>query len=989
MSVWTELSQGESSAVSTRPHAASPIRSSGIARALELAREAGIPVAEILRIDPMLWPPHASRAEAEAFLVDLLRQEPLWQEFEAGTPGSLLLAPTVVVELIGDDARSDRHIVCFSSGEQALEDLACGISTVLSRFRPVDFGTKSELRIRPATSAWLHLGAEVITASFRCGVKPILAGATLERGGLRFSRVKHAAAADLAEKLRHLWPFAFDALLVSLDGHVRLADATVSKSAEERNTRLLQSAVLGAGWRPHLDAIVANCSPLPRPQVTPSDASEILARGQSHGDRWASGPLATSLDAATRLVARGERPVLVLDRLLPSQAAVLVGLAALGLRHDGPASHITILARTTGLPVVPRLHSAGPPSATAMAADGEWVTLSEAHGALFRGISKPDPSPVLSIASALASLGTHHVAIAATTPCPEIGCAGRLSIGLCRSEMQILSAPEAAEFAAYLSRIAGSANEEAPPEAVASRLEQSLDELLSVLDGALLNYRLMDADIGEVLAGAASLGDGRHTAARATARGPRWALASGFYAWQIQMAVTAAARHLARGSVDVVLTVPATFEVAEVRAVRTLFDQAVAARAEVRKSVRFGVMIETPRLCALAPLLADLAEVFSFGLNDLTASVYGLGREVWDSLAGFYYVAGLLPEDPFSALDPQVVAPLIVRTIEALRRAGAKGPIFLCGESANSPTAHALVARQAGAIVSVGRSDWPSATVSSARERVRFTSGPALEADAGSTRTRQMAARATAAARAGRTELAAELALEWFSVACPLANNQVTQNWKVLKKRLVGALFGELAGRFFMPDWAAEDVAAYVQSLLMGPDIVRISAFPREISCHARSQTFDRSWSAEQILEFVRTFDSESALHVFPQQDANQLCFRAVYADGNFLVEAGWGQAMYVFETERGSHPAAVASAKAGGQFRVEGERVVTPEIADGLRTLIAAHGDWLCSMGYVISRLIGVDEFAVEGYFDSRSPDRVVVVDIDLPLDIAWNTAR
>ena len=49
----------------------------------------------------------------------------------------------------------------------------------------------------------------------------------------------------------------------------------------------------------------------------------------------------------------------------------------------------------------------------------------------------------------------------------------------------------------------------------------------------------------------------------------------------------------------------------------------------------------------------------------------------------------------------------------------------------------------------------------------------------------------------------------------------------------------------------------------------------------------------------------------------------------------------------------------------------------------------WLHSVGAVVSRLIGVEQFAVEGYFDPRSTNRVVVVDMNLPLDIAWNTSR
>jgi hypothetical protein len=224
---------------------------------------------------------------------------------------------------------------------------------------------------------------------------------------------------------------------------------------------------------------------------------------------------------------------------------------------------------------------------------------------------------------------------------------------------------------------------------------------------------------------------------------------------------------------------------------------------------------------------------------------------------------------------------------------------------------------------------------------------------------------------------------------CPLADDNLTRNWKVLKKWLVSAVFGDLAGRFIMPGWSADDVAGYARSLLAGLQTIRISEFPSGISCHARCEVFDPNWIDLRLLEFVRTFDCSCTLHIFPQQDAEQTCFRVVHTDGSLLVEAGWGQAMYVFEAERGRHPVALAHAEAGDSFLLEDSDDIPAKVVDGLRAFLGAQCDWLHSMGGVLSRLLGVEQFAIEGYFDPRLPDRVVVVDIDLPLDIAWNTSR
>jgi hypothetical protein len=232
------------------------------------------------------------------------------------------------------------------------------------------------------------------------------------------------------------------------------------------------------------------------------------------------------------------------------------------------------------------------------------------------------------------------------------------------------------------------------------------------------------------------------------------------------------------------------------------------------------------------------------------------------------------------------------------------------------------------------------------------------------------------------------VALEWFSAACPLVSDHLTKNWKILKKWLVAAIFGDLEGQFLMPGWTPEQVSLYVQPLLSGLRTMRISAIPTGISCHARSETFDPTWSLLKVLEFVRSFDAGSALHVFPQQDANQLCFRAVYGE-EIVLEAGWGQAMYVFEAERGRH--AIVTARIGSELPLAFQGMGRPPayLLTAMSHFLADQGDWLQSVGPFVSNLLGIEQFAIEGYFDPDSPERVVVVDMDLPLDIAWNTSR
>jgi hypothetical protein len=215
--------------------------------------------------------------------------------------------------------------------------------------------------------------------------------------------------------------------------------------------------------------------------------------------------------------------------------------------------------------------------------------------------------------------------------------------------------------------------------------------------------------------------------------------------------------------------------------------------------------------------------------------------------------------------------------------------------------------------------------------------------------------------------------------------DDAVRNWKVLKKWLVADLFGELPGRFFAPGWNSAAVAEHARELLAGSTSVRVSAFTSEISCHARSELFDPNWSDNERAAFVDSFDRAATLHVFPQQDPDQLCFRAVFVSGGVLIEAGWGQAMYVFEAERGRHPIVIARSETGSDFQFE--NAGQDRLTRGLEALLAAKGAWLLGVSRTVSAVIGSDHFAIEGYFDPRTPERVAVVDMDLPLDVAWNS--
>lgn len=944
---------------------------------LETAQNGGIPVAlpEVLPAS-LLQAPYD---EAIASIAAVLKQNPVWSAFETPLRLNSRLLPSAIVDICYSDGSAREARFSFTPGPAAIREIASSLRIL---FRAETFGQNvggedpfEFLSVRPSIGAWLSAGFDIITLSVRPDHEEAWGVATSNSDQISFGDQPPSWAAALAMQLARIWPFAFEARFAGRNAGGHLVDICVSDDSENRNTELL--AKLLADGRPLPNGIVANCTPFPRQSLTAG--TEALATGHAQGDRWAYGPLATSLETAIKFRTAGEAPILVLDRLRPSQAHLLSGIAALALRQDGPASHITILARTAGLAVLSNVQQKSP----AWPSDGTIVTLSESLGALIVGKSQPDQSTTRFIGPRLFRRYATPVALAAGVPTEKIS--GR-SIGLCRSEMQIQNSPEAPIFLDYLARFGAAESEKPVPQPVADRMEASLDTMLETADGELVNYRLMDADLHEVLAGHPDANLGSRTVDSRGLRGPRWALANGFYRWQVDMAVRVTARHSRQGSTNVAITVPSVFGLSEVAAVRRLFDTSLGNHSGAADALRFGVMIETPRMCAHAPLLPMYAEVFSFGLNDLTASVYGLERSSWDSFGHYYVAAGLLGKDPFSALDVPVVGRLVKNTIATLRSSGAKGPVFLCGEAANSASAHTISVQNDNVYVSVPEADWASAVISSASEKTRLAKGLGFPRNASLKHTHHMTRRATTAVRIGHTDLAAEAALKWFSIVAPMSDKDDMQNWKVLKKRLVSALFGELQGKFFAPNWDAEQVSSYAQNLMDGPETVRISQFPIGISCHARSEALESTWNDDQLRNFIAAFDNLATLHVFPQQNADQLCFRAVFGAEGLLVEAGWGQAMYVFEAERGQHPIAVARLDTDGHFRFEHRIAKSHKVMKGLKNLVSSHKRWLLGAGRIVSAMLGLEQFAIEGYFDPDVPSELKVVDMDLPLDIAWN---
>ena len=116
----------------------------------------------------------------------------------------------------------------------------------------------------------------------------------------------------------------------------------------------------------------------------------------------------------------------------------------------------------------------------------------------------------------------------------------------------------------------------------------------------------------------------------------------------------------------------------------------VAAETGVKLKYQVGTMIELPRAALKADEIAETAEFFSFGTNDLTQTTFGISRDDAASFLSIYTAKGILPADPFVSLDRDGVGELIRIAAERGRKVRRNLKLGICGEHGGDPASVAF-----------------------------------------------------------------------------------------------------------------------------------------------------------------------------------------------------------------------------------------------------------------------------------------------------------
>lgn len=105
----------------------------------------------------------------------------------------------------------------------------------------------------------------------------------------------------------------------------------------------------------------------------------------------------------------------------------------------------------------------------------------------------------------------------------------------------------------------------------------------------------------------------------------------------------------------------------------------------VKVDYKVGTMIEIPRAALTADRIAEEAEFFSFGTNDLTQMTFGYSRDDAGKFLKEYEDKGILPDDPFQTLDQEGVGQLVEMGVKKGRNTRPDLKVGICGEHGGDP----------------------------------------------------------------------------------------------------------------------------------------------------------------------------------------------------------------------------------------------------------------------------------------------------------------
>jgi pyruvate,orthophosphate dikinase len=461
------------------------------------------------------------------------------------------------------------------------------------------------------------------------------------------------------------------------------------------------------------------------PFIDPEADMVVLATGLPASPGAATGAIVLTADEAQERGEAGDPVILVRKATSPDDVHGMVQARGILTALGGMTSHAAVVARGFGKPAVTGCKAieidleAGEVNVDGKTFEvGDTITIEGSSGRVAEGEVplidaelSGDFEHILAWADELRDL---DVRANADTPgdakkALEFGAEG---IGLCRTEHMFM---EDGRLELMQSMIL-SEDEDASKEAL-SELEPlqkgDFEEIFETMDGLPVTVRLLDPPLHEFLPDSRELGerlasieDQRSEDASELRRklrvvesleeanpmlglrGCRLGLMRPeIYRMQVRAIVEAAKAIKEKGNTPIVeIMIPLVSFQSELEETRKEAEAIVREVLGEDGSVQIGTMIELPRACTTAGEIAEKADFFSFGTNDLTQTTCGLSRD--DAEGGFlttYLEKGILEKNPFETLDRDGVGRLLSLACEGGREANPDLKLGICGEHGGDP----------------------------------------------------------------------------------------------------------------------------------------------------------------------------------------------------------------------------------------------------------------------------------------------------------------
>ena len=531
------------------------------------------------------------------------------------------------------------------------------------------------------------------------------------------------------ERMREQLPAAFEQLVDTLDrleAHYRdLQD--VEFTVEEGTLYLLQTRTgkrtAAAALRVAAEMVdetlisrdeaVARIDPaqldqLLHPMIDPDTTVEVAARGLNASPGAASGAIVLDSDTAEERGKDGEDVILVRWETTPDDIHGLIHAAGVLTAHGGMTSHAAVVARGMGKPCVAGCEALSIDNAAGTITLGEQtlragdtITIDGGTGEVIVG-SVPLVPPAID-----ENFGTilgwaddfRRLKVRANADTPEDAAKAREfgaeGIGLCRTEHMFM-----AEERLPIVRDMILARDEEERRAALERLlpmqQADFEGIFEAMAGLPVTIRLLDPPLHEFLP---PLEEATSDAMRDRirqlhesnpmlgTRGCRLGLQfPEIYEMQVR-AIVRAARAVAERTGEAPLVEimhPLVGFREELARLRELTERVAAEEPTV--AYLCGTMIELPRAALRADEIAEEADFFSFGTNDLTQTALGFSRDDAEGkFLTFYLEHGILERNPFEVLDEDGVGDLMRIAVERGRRAKPGIKLGICGEHGGEP----------------------------------------------------------------------------------------------------------------------------------------------------------------------------------------------------------------------------------------------------------------------------------------------------------------